>query len=83
MLKDKLIFEWYNEWEQILPNKKFNWYTATIIHCYFEVEHFGYNFQFVLFGMGFYFRYNTNKSLKLFKKWEREFKKEIKNDKRN
>ena len=74
-LKDKIVFEWYNEWEQVYArNKKFNWYTGTFIHAYFEFEHFGFNCQFVLFGFGFYFRYNTEKSLKLFAKWSRESK---------
>lgn len=71
-LKDHLIFEWTNEWEQLDWRVKWNWITGTLIHIYFEAEHFGYNFQIVLFGIGFYVRYNTDKSLKLFKKWEKE-----------
>ncbi len=73
-LKERVVLEFYNEWEQVYSRKKFNWYTGTFIHAYFEFEHFGFNCQFVLFGFGFYFRYNSLKSLKLFKKWEREYK---------
>lgn len=71
-LKERTVIEFYNEWEQVYSRKKFNWYTGTFIHAYFEFEHFGFNCQFVLFGFGFYFRYNSLKSLKLFKKWERQ-----------
>lgn len=74
-LKEHLVFEWYNEWEQLDYTKKWNWITGTLIHIYFEAEHHGYNFQIVFLGLGFYVRYNTDKSLKLFKKWEREAKK--------
>ena len=74
-LKEHLVFEWYNEWEQLDYTKKWNWITGTLINIHFEAEHFGYNFQIVVLGLGFYVRYNTDKSLKLFKKWEREAKK--------
>ena len=74
---ERVVLEGYNEWEQVYSRKKFNWYTGTFIHAYFEFEHFGFNCQFVLLGFGFYFRYNSLKSLKLFKKWSREAKKEM------
>jgi len=73
-MKERLVWEWYNEWGQVYSRRKFNWYTGTFIHAYVEYEHFGYQFQIVLLGLGFYVRYNTDKSLKLFKKWEREAK---------
>lgn len=73
-LKEHILIEFYNEYEQFDFNKKWNWYTGTLIHIYFEAEHFGYQFQIVLLGLGFYIRYNTDKSLKLFKKWERDAK---------
>lgn len=76
--KERIILEGYNEWEQVYSRKKFNWYTGTFIHAYFEFEHFGFNCQFVLFGFGFYFRYNSLKSLKLFAKWDRASKKMLK-----
>lgn len=76
-LKEHLVFECYNEWEQLDWRKKWNWITVTPIHVYFEYEYFGYHFQFTLLGLGFHFRYNTDKSLKLFKKWERDFRKEF------
>lgn len=75
--KERIVLEGYNEWEQVYSRKKFNWYTGTFIHAYFEFEHFGFQCQFVLFGFGFYFRYNSLKSLKLFKKWRREARKII------
>lgn len=75
-LKGHLVWEWYTEWDQVYSRKKFNWYTGTIVHWYFEYEHFGYQCQFVLFGFGFYFRYNTDKSLKLFAKWHKECEKQ-------
>ncbi len=71
-LREHVVLEWYNEWEQFDSSVKWNWITGTLIHIYFEKEHHGYNFQFTLFGLGFFFRYNTDKSLKLFKKWEKE-----------
>ena len=73
--KERFVFEVYSEWEQVYARKKFNWYTATFIHAYVEYQHFGFNCQFALFGFGFYFRYNTEKSVKLFKKMSRESKK--------
>ena len=73
--KERFVLEFYNEWEQVYARKKFNWYTGTFIHAYFEYEHFGFSGQFVLFGFGFYFRYNTDKSIKLFKKWQKELEK--------
>lgn len=75
IIKERVILEFYNEWEQVYSRKKFNWYTGTFIHAYFEFEHFGFNCQFVILGFGFYFRYNSEKSLKLFKRWEKEAKK--------
>lgn len=76
-LKDKLVFEWYSEWEQLDRTKKWNWITMTIIHWYFEYELHGFHMQFVLLGFGFYFRYNTDKAMKLFEKMERDSKKEF------
>lgn len=73
-LKDKLVFEWYNEYEQLDWTKKWNWITMTIIHWYFEYEHYGYHMQFVLFGVGFYFRYNTDKSMKFFDDMKKKIK---------
>ena len=70
--KERIIVEFYNEWEQVYSRKKLNWYTGTFIHAYFEFENFGFNCQLVLFGFCFYFRYNSLKSLKLFKKWDKE-----------
>lgn len=71
-LKDKLVFEWYNEFEQLDKSRKWNWITITLAHIYFEKELDGYMFQFVLLGLGFYFRYNTDKAMRQFEKWENE-----------
>ena len=76
-LKEKIIFEFYNEWEQLDWRKKWNWITGTLIHIYFEYEFFGYQFQLVIFGVGFYFRYNTKKSLQYFKRLHNKTKKEF------
>jgi hypothetical protein len=73
-LKDKIILEWINEYTQLNTKIKWNWFTVTLIHVFFEYEYYGYHFQVTLLGLGFYFRYNTNKSLRLFKKWDKETK---------
>ena len=76
-LKDKIVFEFRNDWKQI--KGKFNWYEFTFVHLYFEIDKktHGYEFHFMLLGLGFYFRLNTDKSMRQFDKWEKEIKKEI------
>ena len=66
------LIEPINEWKQL--RGKYNWYTATFIHCQFERElmAYGYEFQFILLGLGFRARYNTDKSLERFDEWDRE-----------
>lgn len=77
-IKKHIVFEPYNEWEQLDWRKKWNWLTFTLVHIFFECEHHGYMFQFVLFGVGFSLRYNTDRSLKLFKQWEKELREDLK-----
>lgn len=73
-LKDKLVWEWYSEWEQLDKTKKWNWITMTVIHWYFEHELHGYHMQFVFLGVGFYFRYNTDKAMEYFDEIKKETK---------
>lgn len=71
------VLEPINEWKQVRGG--FNWYTFTIIHIYFEKENIthGYEFWFTLLGLGFYLRYNTDKSLEQFDEWEMEVKEAV------
>ena len=66
------LIEPINEWKQL--RGKYNWYTATLIHIYFEKEDIahGYEFWFTLLGLGFRVRYNTDKSLERFDEWDKE-----------
>lgn len=75
------VFQFTNEWSQC--RGKFNWYSFTFIQVYFEKDTFthGYEFHFTLFGLGFYIRYNTGESLKLFERWEKEIEDSVDNSK--
>lgn len=70
----KCFFTIFTEWKQLFG--KYNWYSFTPIHIFYEKESmlFSHLFQIVILGFGLSFRYNTDKSLKLFKKWSRETK---------
>lgn len=72
------LIEPINEWSQL--RGEYNWYTMTLIHIYFEKEHMahGYEFWFTLLGLGFYIRYNTDKSLEQFEFWRVELKEKVK-----
>ena len=74
-LKDKILFNWTNEWRQI--GNKYNWYNCTLVQVYFEKDMmtFGYELHFTLLGLGFYLRYNTDKALRKFARWDKEFDK--------
>jgi len=63
------IVEGINQWEQLRGG--FNWYTMTFIQIEFEKELMahGYEFIFIILGLGFRVRYNTDKSLKQFDEW--------------
>lgn len=71
------LVEFVNEWKQIIG--KWNWYTFTFIEIYFENDKFtkGYEFQFMLLGLGVRIRYNTEDALKLFDEWGDEIDEEI------
>jgi hypothetical protein len=70
----KCFFTIFTEWKQLFS--KHNWYSFTPIHVFYENDSmlFGHLFQITLFGFGINFRYNTDKAMKLFKKWEKETK---------
>jgi hypothetical protein len=71
------LFEFRNEWRQLFG--EYNWYSMTLIYIYFEREKIahGYEFWFMLLGLGFYIRYNTNKSLEQFDLWTKEAEDEL------
>lgn len=78
------FFTFFTEWNQLNFYKKFNWYTVTLIHIFFEKDSVceGYLFQATLLGFSFSFRYNTKEALKLFKLWEKEHKQLLKKSKK-
>lgn len=71
-MNDRWVVEFTNDWKQLVG--KWNWYTFTIVELYFENDKFthGYEFVFTLLGLGIRIRYNTDKALKQFDKWEQE-----------
>lgn len=70
----KCFFTLFTEWTQLFG--KHNWYSFTPVHIFYENDSmtFGHLFQVTLLGFSVSFRYNTDKALKLFKKWEKESK---------
>lgn len=72
------FFTIFTEWGQLFG--KFNWYTITPIHIFFEKDSMckGYLAQITILGFSISFRYNTKEALKLFKKWEKDSKEIIK-----
>lgn len=78
-LKEKIVFEFKNDWEQFIPskNKKWNWYSFNFIYIYFEKDIMigpAYEFWFYIIGLGFYFRYNTDESMRYFDKLTKKIK---------
>ena len=69
------IVEGINQWDQLKGG--FNWYTMTFIQIEFEKElmAYGYEFIFIILGLGFRVRYNTDKSLEQFEEWNDEAQK--------
>jgi hypothetical protein len=60
-----------NEWRQLCGG--FNWYTFSFINIWIERDDMlgkSWEFGFVLLGLGFYIRYNTEEALKMFDIWE-------------
>ena len=96
--KDKFDKKWYihfnkntflhfhNDWEQLFG--KWNWYSLNFIKIYFEKEDMvgGMEFEFIILGLGFRFRWNDEKLNREFhKKYNTSWvKKQIKkiNDKK-
>ena len=68
------LIDFRNDWKQLFG--KYNWYTFTVIQLDFEKENmaYGYEFNFVLLGLGVYIRYNTDKSHEQFAKWSEDAK---------
>ena len=66
------VVEFTNEWKQLSGGCHF--YTMTLMNIEFERElmAYGYEFRFILLGLGIYIRYNTTRSNELFEQWERE-----------
>lgn len=82
-LKDKILFDFKNDYIQFIPNKKtkWNWFEFHFIYIYFEKDMMAgpaYEFWFYFMGIGFYFRYNTEKAVKLIRSWERDYQKQLK-----
>lgn len=73
----KCFFTIFTEWGQLFGKHK--WYSFTPIHIFYEKDSmlFGHLFQITVLGFGISFRYNTDKAIKLFKKWEKEAKKDM------
>lgn len=66
------LIEGINEWRQLFG--KYNWYTCTLINIKFEVDDWtaGYEFLFVVLGLGIRVRYNTDEALEKFDEWTRD-----------
>jgi|SRR3990167_7744731 len=64
-----------NDWKQIFGN--WNWYSFTFITIYAERDFFvgGYEFEFVILGLGFRFRHNDKNARTKFKEWDKEIRK--------
>lgn len=76
-MRNHIVIEPINEWKQLRGG--YNWYSFTPIHIMFEKENLahGYEFWFTLLGLGFIIRYNTDKSLEQFEKWDKEVEEEL------
>ena len=70
---DRFLIEFINDWKQLTG--KWNWYTFTFINIEFEndIMSHGYEFYFVVLGLGIRIRYNKAS----FKEWVEEAKKDI------
>lgn len=74
MKNEHWLIEGINQWEQLFGG--FNWYTFTAIQLEFENDAMthGYEFIFIVLGLGFRIRYNTDEALEQFDEWEKEAK---------
>jgi hypothetical protein len=70
---DRFVIEFENDWEQLIG--RWTWYTFTLIKIEFENDKFthGYEFYFVLLGLGLRIRYNKAS----FDKWAADLRKEL------
>jgi hypothetical protein len=75
LVMDRLLIEFINDWAQF--HGTWNWYTFTLINIEFEndVMCHGYEFYFVILGLGFRIRYNKAS----FKPWVEEIERDVKN----
>ena len=64
--EDRWVVDFINQYAQLFSPH--NWYSMTLIQCEFENDSWtgGYEFVFILLGLGIRIRYNTNKAFKLF-----------------
>lgn len=69
---DKWILSGINEWSQLLHT--YSWDTYTLVHIDFEVDRMvgGYDFTFIILGLGFTLRHNTQKGLDTMQQWIKE-----------
>lgn len=79
-LRDKIVFDFKNDYVQFIPDKKmkWNWFSFNFIYIYFEKDVMagpGYEFWFYFMGLGFYIRYNTDKAMRQYDKWMKEIDK--------
>jgi hypothetical protein len=75
-LREKIVFEFKNDYVQFVPSKKvkWNWFSYHFAYIYFERDVMAgpaYEFWFYILGLGFYVRYNTDKAMRLYDKWMR------------
>jgi hypothetical protein len=80
MKNKELIFEFQNEWKQLIG--KWNWYSFTFIDFYVEHEKWlkAFSLQFTILGLGVYIRFNYDVKFleKKIKSWDdREFITEV------
>jgi len=68
---EDFFMHFINEWSQL--KGKWNWFSFTLIQIYFENEVMtgGYEFMFIILGLGFRIRYNYSNE------WHKKYDKEI------
>jgi hypothetical protein len=70
---ERLFIELINDWKQF--HGSWNWYTFTLINIEFENDAMthGYEFYFVILGLGIRIRYNK----KSYEQWAEDLQKDI------
>ncbi len=73
----KLFLDLSTEWKQLTG--KYNWYSFTLLHIYFEGDKMidGYEFLVTLLGFTLRIRYNTDEGMRQFEEWEEEWEEVI------